>query len=223
FSLALHHQPAYRQIPGGYDGGPHFTDTSALDWSAAPLISIVGSLRLAASAAATYGLLAWTTVATGERAKLCDVTEPDSLGISWTAPCEEGRWLLDPQSGCRMWDWHPEPEDSSTWTGSCPAGRKEGRGVAHWFEHGHPIDRFEGLYRRGKREGFGRYDWPTEDHFEGTYADDLPDGRGTVTIDGVSFSGIWRRGCLVLKDKSIAIGVPLGTCGGGKARGAARE
>jgi hypothetical protein len=30
-----------------------------------------------------------------------------------------------------------------------------------WFEHGRPIDRFEGVYRRGKREGFGRYDWPT--------------------------------------------------------------
>jgi hypothetical protein len=49
--------------------------------------------------------------------------------------------------------------------------------------------------------------------FEGTYADDLPNGRGTVTIDGRSFSGIWHRGCLVLREKSIAIGVPLGTCG----------
>ena len=71
--------------------------------------------------------------------------------------------------------------------------------------------------RRGKREGFGRYDWPTGERFEGTYADDLPNGRGTVTIDGVSFSGTWRRGCLVLGDKRIAIGVPLGTCGGRRA------
>ena len=53
-----------------------------------------------------------------------------------------------------------------------------------WVEHGRPIDRFEGVYRRGKREGFGRYDWPTGDRFEGTYADDLPNGRGSVTIDG---------------------------------------
>jgi len=29
---------------------------------------------------------------------------------------------------------------------------------------------------------------PTGDRFEGTYADDLPNGRGTATIDGVSFS-----------------------------------
>jgi hypothetical protein len=37
-------------------------------------------------------------------------------------------------------------------------GQKEGRGVAQWFEHRHPIDRFEGICRRGKRQGFGRYD-----------------------------------------------------------------
>jgi len=107
--------------------------------------------------------------------------------------------------------------DSSTWAGSCPAGQKEGRGVVQWFEHGHLIDRFEGVYRRGKREGFGRYDWPTGDQFDGVYADDLPNGQGTVTIDGVSFSGTWRRGCLELGAKRIAIGVPLDTCGASRA------
>ena len=177
-------------------------------------MAMLRGLRLATGAAVACGVLALAlTVAKAERARPCDVMEPDPLGISWTAPCDEGRWLLDPQSGCRLWDWHPAPEDTSTWTGACPAGRKEGRGVVQWFEHGRPIDRFEGVYRRGKREGFGRYDWPTGERFEGTYADDLPTGRGTVTIDGVSFSGTWRRGCLVLGDKRIAIGIPLGTCG----------
>ena len=182
------------------------------------IMAMLRGLRLATGAAAACGLLALAlTVATAQRAKPCDVVEPDSLGISWTAPCDEGRWLLDPQSGCRIWDWHPAPEDTSTWTGTCTVGRKEKGGVVQWFEHGRPIDRFEGTYRRGKRQGFGRYDWPTGERFEGTYADDLPNGRGTVTIDGVSFSGTWRRGCLVLGDKRIAIGVPLGTCGGRRA------
>jgi hypothetical protein len=183
-------------------------------------MAMLRGLRLATGAAVACGLLALAlalTEATGQRAKLCDVVEPDSLGISWTAPCDEGRWLLDPQSGCRIWDWRPAPEDTSTWTGTCTAGRKEKGGVVQWFEHGRPIDRFEGIYRRGKREGFGRYDWPTGERFEGTYADDLPTGRGTVTIDGVSFSGTWRRGCLVLGDKRIAIGIPLGTCGRSRA------
>jgi hypothetical protein len=175
-------------------------------------------LRLATGATVACGLLASVlTVATAEPAKPCDIVEPDSLGISWTAPCDEGRWLLDPQSGCRMWDWHPTPDDTSTWTGGCPAGPKEGAGIVQWFEDGQPIDRFEGVYRGGKREGFGRYDWPTGDQFEGTYINDLPTGRGSVNIDGVSFSGTWRRGCLLLGNKSVAIGVPLDTCRGGRA------
>ena len=29
------------------------------------------------------------------------------------------------------------------------------------FEPGRPIDRFEAVYRLGKCEGFGRYDWPS--------------------------------------------------------------
>src|SRR5215813_12975463 len=103
-------------------------------------MAMLRGLRLATGAAVACGVLVLAlTAATAESAKPCDVMEPDSLGISWTAPCDEGRWLLDPQSGCRMWDWHPAPDDTSTWTGACPAGRKEGRGVVQWFEHGRPI------------------------------------------------------------------------------------
>ena len=112
-------------------------------------MAMLRGLRLATGAAVACGVSALAlTVAKAERARPCDVMEPDPLGISWTAPCDEGRWLLDPQSGCRLWDWHPAPEDTSTWTGACPAGRKEGRGVVQWFEHGRPIDRFEGVYGR---------------------------------------------------------------------------
>lgn len=42
-------------------------------------------------------------------------------------------------------------------------------------------------------------------------------GQGTVTIDDASFAGIWRRGCPADGDKRIAIGVPLSSCGGGRA------
>ena len=38
------------------------------------------------------------------RAQPCDVTAPDSLAISWTAPCQDGSWQLDPHDGCRLWD-----------------------------------------------------------------------------------------------------------------------
>lgn len=158
--------------------------------------------------------LALGAAATG--AQPCGVAEPDSLAISWTSPCEDGSWLLDPGGGCRIWDWRPDADDTAIWSGACVSGRKEGRGVVQWYEHGRPIDRFEGVYRQGKREGIGRYDWPAGQSYRGAYVADLPDGPGTMTIDGASFAGTWRRGCLADGDKRIAIGVPLATCGGGQ-------
>ena len=170
---------------------------------------------------ATCGLLllllpAQASAAADIRPEPCDVAEPDSLQISWTGPCEDGSWNLDPRTGCRLWDWRPDPEDMVTWSGACLSGRKEGRGAVQWYEHGRPIDRFEGVFRRGKREGVGRYDWPAGQRYQGSYEADVPNGQGTVIIDGVSFSGIWRRGCLAHGDKRIAIGVPLSTCDGGR-------
>jgi hypothetical protein len=159
-------------------------------------------------------VLALTVVATAALAQGCHVVEPDSLWINWTAPCQDGSWLLDLQTGCRLWDWRPDREDSVTWSGACPKGLKEGAGIVQWFEHGRPIDRFEGVFERGRRRGFGRYYWPAGQRFEGYYDDDLPSGRGTITIDGMSYAGSWRRGCLAHKDKLIAIGMPLSACTG---------
>jgi len=129
-------------------------------------------------------VLALTLAAAASSAQDCNVVEPDSLQISWTAPCKDGSWLLDPQTGCRLWDWHPEPEDTATWSGACPGGQKEGAGIVQWFEHGRPIDRYEGAFERGGRKGFGRYYWPAGQRFEGYYDANLPNGQGVVTLTG---------------------------------------
>ena len=69
----------------------------------------------------------------------CAPVEPDSVQISWEAPCDSGDWLFEPGVGCRMWDWHPAPSDGVTWTGQCKASQKVGWGVVQWVEHGQPI------------------------------------------------------------------------------------
>jgi hypothetical protein len=145
----------------------------------------------------------------------CPTVEPDSLQISWVQPCEEGNWLLDTETGCRMWDWHPDPKDHAAWTGSCPGGQKDGHGVVQWFEHGQAIDRFEGTYSEGKREGFGRYQWNETDRYEGRYANDVPDGFGTAVLAGQTFAGDWKNGCLAKGDQVVAIGVPRTSCTSG--------
>ena len=142
----------------------------------------------------------------------CVGDEPDTVQISWDAPCEEGNWLLEPGVGCRMWDWHPDQQDKPSWSGSCRASLKEGKGVAQWTEHGQPIDRFEGTYRNGRREGIGSYVWNATDRFDGTYVNDVPNGYGTVTLAGTTMSGEWRHGCLKVGDKVVAIGVSRLSC-----------
>ena len=142
----------------------------------------------------------------------CATVEPDSLQISWVQPCEEGDWLLDTQTGCRMWDWHPDQHDRAAWTGGCPRGSKDGHGVVQWFEHGQAIDRFEGTYHAGKREGFGRYQWTATDRYEGHYTNDVPDGFGTAVLQGQTFAGKWKNGCFSNGDHTVAIGVPRSSC-----------
>lgn len=144
----------------------------------------------------------------------CAPEEPVSVQISWTAPCDNDNWLMDTEAGCRMWDWHPNPDDKVVWSGGCKGDLKDGPGIAQWFEDGLPIDRFEGVYRQGKREGFGRYDWNARNHFEGQFANNVPNGYGTVKLEGETFTGDWRNGCLSERGQVVAIGVSRASCGG---------
>jgi len=142
----------------------------------------------------------------------CAPVDPDSVQISWDAPCNNGDWLFAPGVGCRMWDWHPFPSDSVTWTGQCAKNQKVGWGVVQWFEHGRPIDRFEGSFVAGKRQGAGRYTWNDDDWYVGRYDDDVPNGLGTARIAGETFTGQWQAGCFRHGDKTVAIGVPRSSC-----------
>ncbi|MFI5000572.1 MAG: hypothetical protein ACHQK9_11905 [Reyranellales bacterium] len=117
-----------------------------------------------------------------------------------------------------MWDWHPEPRDSAVWTGTCRNGQKEGRGIVQWFEHGVAIDRFEGTYVGGRRDGLGRYNWNDHDRFDGKYANDVPNGFGTAVIAGETFAGVWENGCLRRSNHVVAIGVPRSLCAAADAR-----
>ena len=163
--------------------------------------------------------LAGTSVAAQQMAAVsggsdCLSEAPDSLQISWTQPCFEEDWLFDTEVGCRMGDWHPDAKDRAIWSGACPGGSKQGRGAVQWSEHGQAIDRFEGTFRDGKREGFGRYVWTPGVSYEGLYANDVPNGFGTATLLGDRFAGIWKNGCLAKQGRVVAIGVERSSCDG---------
>jgi hypothetical protein len=172
------------------------------------LVMLIAAAQLASTSVAGQQIAAASTRSS------CPSEAPDSLQISWTQPCNEGDWLLDTELGCRMGDWHPDPKDRAIWSGACPSGNKDGQGVVQWYEHGQTIDRFEGTFRNGKREGFGHYVWAPQVSYEGLYANDVPNGPGTATVLGESFSGTWKNGCLEKKGRVVAIGVERSSCSG---------
>ncbi|MGQ0585268.1 MAG: hypothetical protein ACT4O6_25290 [Reyranella sp.] len=175
-------------------------------------VTLLAALLLSGTSALAQQQLALS------RAQDCAPAEPDSVQISWTAPCDGDGWLFDTETGCRMADWHPEPEDKVTWSGACSAGLKHGKGILQWTEHGQAIDKFEGTYRFGRREGPGRYVWNENHRFEGNYADNVPDGYGTLQIAGQTLAGQWHNGCLKDGGRVVAIGVPRSSCMAGEDR-----
>ena len=140
--------------------------------------------------------------------------EPDTVRISWNQPCEEGNWLLDTQAGCRMWDWHPEATDKAHWTGSCRAGGP--RTVGAWCSGSSTACRSTASrapIEPASARGWAATSGTIRDSFEGSYANDVPQGRGTLRIDDVVLSGEWSKGCLATAGKVVAIGVPRSSCG----------
>jgi hypothetical protein len=172
------------------------------------LVPLVGFVLLLASGP----VFAQQNALTPDQAD-CPPGEPDSLQISWNQPCDSGEWLFDTQAGCRMWDWHPAPEDAVVWRGACHDHLPNGQGEAQWFEHGRPIDRFIGTFRNGKRDGEGHYIWNQNVRFDGNYANDLPQGYGIARIENEVLAGKWDKGCISTGGKVVAIGVPRTSCG----------
>jgi hypothetical protein len=180
----------------------------------APSIASRTAGALVAALIASHGVAAAQEEPSASNAIECSPAEPDSVQISWQAPCDSDSWLFEPNVGCRMWDWHPGVSDRATWTGQCRSGVKAGWGTVQWFEHGQAIDRFEGTYRNNKREGFGRYSWTKDTSYEGSYANDVPNGPGTAKVLGESFVGDWKNGCFAKGARVVAIGVERSSCAG---------
>ena len=102
------------------------------------------------------------------------------------------------------------------WSGACPNGIAEGRGVLQWFdgdratdrydgelrdgwENGRGIatstviaDRYEGEWRDGWRHGQGVYAFANGDRYEGAWNEGMRTGPGTQSwADGARYEGEW--------------------------------
>jgi hypothetical protein len=118
-------------------------------------------------------------------------------------------WLIDPKTGCRVWDPLPRGETVS-WTGLCENNFAQGRGVLQWSKDGTPNGRYDGEVSGGKMNGRGFYTFPNGDRFDGEYRDGARSGRGVYTwANGDRFAGEYRD------DKRNGYGVLTFASGGG--------
>ena len=146
---------------------------------------------------------------------------------------QAGGFVADLKSGCKVWNPHPQPNETVNWSGGCVNGLAQGPGSLQWLNNGKPYEKDQGQWNEGRQSGRGTQDWGSgrydgelvngEPHgqgaltlqsarYEGEFRDGKPNGTGAVTnLEGV-FNGIWKNGCLVGDKRRIAFSVPSSTC-----------
>jgi len=150
------------------------------------------------------------------------------------APNHPG-WSVDSGTGCWVWNSHPQPTETVTWSGGCGAdGRASGHGVEE-FRYDEEVERYEGDLRDGRANGHGvstdvsgtRYEGEWRDdktnghgvmtnadgsRYDGNWRDDRPDGYGEAWIDGETYRGNWVGGCYRDGNRKTAWERPLSEC-----------
>ena len=145
-------------------------------------------------------------------------------------------WSIDANSGCKLWNLAPQPNETVTWTGACRNGVGQGQGVLQWFEGGRLGDRYEGQlvdgkqtghgvitsidgrsydgqFRDGAMSGHGIFSFPNGDRYDGEWRNGRPNGVGRfITAINGTLEGVWAEGCLKDGKHVAAVAVPLSSC-----------
>ena len=149
------------------------------------------------------------------------------------AQSQAGDFVADANSGCKVWNPHPQSNETVNWSGSCVNGLAQGPGSLQWLNNNKPYEKDQGEWNEGRQSGRGSQDWSTgrydgelvngEPHgqgvltlqssrYEGEFRSGKPNGQGAATrLDGL-FKGTWKDGCLDGDKRRIAFGVPSSSC-----------
>ncbi|MGA2291540.1 hypothetical protein [Bradyrhizobium sp.] len=146
---------------------------------------------------------------------------------------QSGSFVADSNNGCKVWNPHPQSNESVTWSGACANGFAQGGGNLQWVHDGKPYEKDEGEWNEGRQSGRGSQDWSLgrydgeivngepqgrgvlklrSSRYEGEFRNGKPNGTGAVTSPEGFFKGNWKDGCLEGDKRRIAFGVPSSTC-----------
>jgi hypothetical protein len=146
---------------------------------------------------------------------------------------EVGAFVIDSDTGCKVWNPHPTAGETARWTGACVNGFAQGAGSLQWLRDGKAFENDDGEWDHGRQTGRGKQNWKTGSYegnlldgepngygvmtlqsarYVGEFRNGKPNGEGTVTNFQGVFSGTWRDGCLTRGKQKITFAVSSDTC-----------
>src|SRR6185437_12637990 len=112
-----------------------------------------------------------------------------------SASATEPGWIADPNTGCKVWEPEPLPNETISWNGTCENGMADGSGTLQWYVNGKLVNKYEGSYRNGQENGHGVKTYANGDRFEGEWLDGKASGHGVkMWANGDRYDGEYLGG-----------------------------
>lgn len=132
---------------------------------------------------------------------LCMFQLPVLAGIQpIQASDPKGDWIISKDSGCKVWNPNPKPDETISWSGKCSSeGKALGKGILIWFKEGIKTNSYEGEMQDGKRVGkglsIGFKEGKETGRYEGEFRDNKFHGKGIlIWADGNRYEGSFVEG-----------------------------
>ena len=164
---------------------------------------------------------------------LCGWTLAFGCSVASGQSAQQGTFIADTKSKCKVWNPNPKSLETIVWSGSCVDGLAQGHGKLQWLQNDKTYETDEGDWSAGRQVGRGSQAWPLGRYdgeiadsepngqgvltlktarYDGEFRNGKPNGLGTVTSQRGVFKGTWKDGCLIGGKQRIAVGVPLSAC-----------
>lgn len=115
------------------------------------------------------------------------------FGISTPNALATGNWMISTDSGCKIHNFEPQPNESVTWSGKCVNGYAHGNGEMRWYVNNELQGSYTGNYHQGGIYGKGTIKYTTGAEYVGDLQNHKRHGNGTMKYtDGVEYTGDWQ-------------------------------
>lgn len=109
-----------------------------------------------------------------------------------------GQFVKDVKTGCKVWSDNYSANDSITWKGSCNDNYAEGFGTLNWFQNQKSVATYVGTMKKGNPNGKGKYSINEYGILQGNFIDGQLDGEGVAEYFnfGITQIGTFKNGIL---------------------------